>query len=152
MATKPRRRIPVAVLATGVLVVAAAAAAYYVSYYMRSVRPMHRLGTAQAWTVLQTVEAEHRADADHDGVLLVPNADHSRYTLVGLPTGNARFPHAWIILNQWSPGTRMKMIPANAHIHLMCGYAEQLFKTEDVEPQVKSFLRGHCIPGNVAAR
>jgi hypothetical protein len=142
-----RHVAPIAVVCFGAL---AALAAFV--YYTRSIRPMHQVGTAQAWTVLQTVEAEHRGDADHDSALLLANADHSRYTLLGLPTGSARLPRAWIILNQWSPGARMKMIPANAHIHVNCGYVEQLIGSADVEPAVKSFLRARCVTGSVASR
>jgi hypothetical protein len=137
--------VPIAIVAGAVLV---ALPAMFRS--IASVRPTRESPTAQAWTVLQTVEAEHRTDADHDSAMLLRNADHSQYTLVGLPTGSLRLPRAWIILNQRAPGARMKMIPANAHFHVSCGYVEQLLKTADVEPQVKSFLRGRCVPGGTA--
>ena len=143
MATKP--------VVVSIVLVALAAVAYRY-YYTRVIAPMHRIGTAQAWTVLQTVEAEHRSDSDRDSAVLLPNADHSRYTLLGLPTGSARLPRAWIILNQWTPGARMKMIPANAHIHVQCGYVEQVLRTADVEPGVRSFLRSRCVPGNAIGR
>jgi hypothetical protein len=128
----------------GVVLVGLAA----IVYYARVLRSMHQIGTAQAWTVLQMVEAEHRADSDRDSVMLLPNADHSRYTLLGLPTGNQRLPRAWVILNQWAPGSPMKMIPANAHVRVECGYVEQILRTADVEPAVKRFLRSRCVPGN----
>ena len=142
------RRIALVALPAIVVLVALATGLYYISF----VRPMHQIGTAQAWTVLQTVEAEHRADSNHDSVMLLPNAAHSRYTLLGLPTGNPRLPRAWIILNQWTPGARMKMLPANAHIHVQCGYVEQMLRTADVEPGVRSFLRSRCVPGNAIGR
>lgn len=151
-----RRVVPIAILGAVVLV-AVAAGAYYMrsglmrSGFMRDVHPVHESPTAQAWTVLQTVEAEHRSDADRDSAVLLPNADHSSYTLLGLPTGSPRLPRAWIILNQRSPGARMKMIPANAHVHVSCAYVEQILKSADVEPPVKSFLRARCTPGSVAA-
>jgi len=144
--------VPIALLCGAVLMGAVAAGIYLTRHgYMRYVRPVHESPTAQAWTVLQTVEAEHRSDADRDSAMLLPNADHSNYTLLGLPTGNLRLPRAWIILNQWAPGARLKMIPANAHIHVTCAYVEQVFKTANVEPPVKSFLRGRCTPGSAAS-
>jgi len=115
---------------------------------MKAVRPMHQIGTAQAWTVLQAVEAEHRSDADHDSVMLLPNADHSRYTLLGIPTGSARLPRAWIILDQWDAAAPMKMVPGNAHIRVQCAYVEQILKANDVEPSVKTFLRSRCTPAS----
>jgi hypothetical protein len=130
------------------LVVALAASAYY---FMKPVHPMHENETAQAWTVLQTVEAEHRTDTDHVSVMLLPNADHSRYTLLGIPTGSLRLPRAWIILNQWAPGAPLKMIPGNARIRVQCGSVEQVLKTHDVEPSVKTFLRSRCTPGAAPA-
>jgi hypothetical protein len=143
-----RRVVPIALLSAGVLI-ALGAIAYSIAF-VRAPHPVHESATAQAWTVLQTVEAAHRADADHTSAMLLTDADHSNYTLLGLPTGSPRLPRAWIILNQWSPGSRMKMIPANAHIHVSCGYVEQLFKTANVEPGVKVFLRNRCVPGSAA--
>jgi hypothetical protein len=127
-------------LGTAVIVLSA------VVYYLVFVWPNSRIGQAQAWTVLQNVELRHRADPDATSPLLLPNPMHSRYTLLGLPTGNARFPRAWIILNQWTPNSPLKMIPATAHIHVTCGYVEQLFRNADVELTVKRFLRTRCVP------
>ncbi len=137
-----RRVSPIALCAGAALVAVSAAVIYYLVF----VRPWAEIGQAQAWTVLQGVELRHRADPDATSPLLLPNPLHSRYTVLGLPTGNARFPRAWIILDQWTPNSSMKMIPATARIRVTCGFVEQLFRSADVEPTVKRYLRARCIP------
>jgi hypothetical protein len=132
----------IALLSGAVLVALSAAVIYYVVF----VRPNTAIGQAQAWTVLQSVELQHRTDADSASPLLLPNPLHSRYTVLGLPTGNARLPRAWIILNQWTPNSPLKMIPATAHVHVTCGYVEQVLRSADVEQAVKRFLRSRCVP------
>lgn len=123
------------------LVLAAAVAG--VLYY-RGHRGEHQPGRGTPWTVLQDVEADHRADADHDTPLLLAHPEDSSYYVLGLPTGDATFPRAWILLNEHSADGTFKRMPASSSFHVDCPYVDSLIASTPVDEPVQRFLKRQC--------
>ncbi|MGO9513825.1 MAG: hypothetical protein ACLP2F_09325 [Steroidobacteraceae bacterium] len=130
-------------LAAGGLIVAAVLAAGII-YRLHGTVPTGDLRRADAWTVLQGVEASERAAQDPHEPVFMENAGGSKYTLLGLPTGDAKFPLAWIILNESSADGFLKMVPKVRKVQVSCAYVEGLMAKTAVTPGAARYLKSAC--------
>jgi hypothetical protein len=122
-----------------------AALALGIGYYMSVVYPTGELGQKKAWSVLQSVELEHRGDNGSTPILL-KHPLNSDYTVLGLPTNNSKYPHAWIILNEKTSDSSFKVLPQKIAIHVDCEYVANLVATVSIEPPVVAYLNKLCSP------
>jgi hypothetical protein len=112
--------------------------------FFRVEYPRGELGQAGAWTLLQSLDLQHRTDSDRLSPLLVQNAEGSSYSALGLPTTDQKVPRAWIILNEDPPDAPLKMLPSNVNVLINCSYVEQLTSITFVRPDVLALLRARC--------
>ena len=96
------------------------------------------------WAVLQGVEAQHRNLADRTTPMTLENANGSGFTVVGLPTGDARFPRAWLIVNKTTPGARVKILPPDIAVQVSCSYVDEIHERMQVEQAASEFLSLNC--------
>jgi hypothetical protein len=131
-------RIHAAALVLGIAVVAGAV------YYYRTRFPSQDLRQADGWTVLQAVEARHRGDQDSREPIFMEHAAGSSFTMLGLPTDDAHFPLAWIIVNEHTADGSFKMLPKVRKINVSCGYLDGLAAKTEVVPGAAKYLRSIC--------
>jgi hypothetical protein len=106
--------------------------------------PRGELGQAGAWTLLQSLDLQHRTDSDRFSPLLVRNAQGSNYSVLGLPTTDQKVPREWIILNEDPPDAPLKMLPSNVNFLINCSYVEQLTSITLIRPDALAMLRSRC--------
>jgi hypothetical protein len=138
LSAKSRHTVRVAVaLAAAVLMVA-------VVYYYQARQPSVDLAQADPWTLLQSVEAAHRGDTDSRTPIFLEHAAGSKYSILGLPTQDAQFPLAWVIVNETTPDGSYKMIPKPRKVYVTCAYVQDFTAKPDVVPRVAAYLRSAC--------
>jgi hypothetical protein len=109
-------------------------------------RTLHsgELGEKPAWALLQGIEAQNRGRSDRDSPLLIEGVNGTDYTVLGLPTGDASYPRAWLIINKPTPGTPVKILPTNLSVNVTCSYIEELKARVQIEQAAWEFLRRNC--------
>jgi hypothetical protein len=138
LSAKSRYTVRVAVALLGAVVITA------VAYYYNAKSPSQDLTQADPWTLLQAVEAAHRGDQDSRTPVFLEHAEGSKYSILGLPTQDAQFPLAWVIVNETTADGSYKMIPKPKKVYVTCAYVQDLTAKTEVVPRVAQFLRSAC--------
>jgi hypothetical protein len=139
LSTKNRSNTRIAGALLGAAVIAGAG-----YYYYRAQHPNEDLTQADPWTVLQAVEAAHRADQDSRTPVFLEHAEGTKYSILGLPTQDVQFPLAWVIVNEATADGSFKMIPKAKKVYVPCAYVQDLTAKTEVDPQVAKYLRSAC--------
>jgi hypothetical protein len=129
----------VAAVIFGVAVVALA-----VVLYVMVIVPKGELGEKRGWSVLQGTEVKYRNDADTQSPVLLFNPLESNYVVLGVPTEDAKFPRAWIILNETTPSSSVYILPRDQNFHVSCAYVDEVASKVKVAPPVLELLRTRC--------
>lgn len=103
------------------------------------------LGEKRGYATLQGVEFAHRSDSDVQNSIVLFNPMESSYVLLGVPTHDARYPRAWIILNEPTPRGSVYVLPKDQQYYLSCSYLAELSSKTKIAPQVLQFLSSNCI-------
>ena len=112
--------------------------------YIKLVLPRGELGEKRGWTVLQGTEVKYRSDPDSRTPILLFNPLESKFVVLGLPTEDAKFPRAWIILNDLMPSSSVYILPQDLKFHVSCSYVDELSSRVKIETPVLELLRGRC--------
>lgn len=126
---------------------AGAIAIVFLVYYFTMILSTSELKDKSAWAMLQGVELEHRNDADTRSPLLLKHPNGSKYIILGIPTDDARFPRAWLILNSASGSNPIKIIPENQSFELSCSFVSNLSRDIRIDSLVLAFLQKNCKSG-----
>jgi len=127
-----------------VAAIATIALAAVAVYYFAMVLPKGELEAKKPYATLQGIESSRRADADTSSPVLLENV--SGYAVLGIPTGDAEHPRAWLILNASSKSGSVWILPRDVPLNLQCSYLSEL-QGRDVDPKVRAFLRKNCRDG-----
>lgn len=111
-------------------------------WYWHSVLSAGELGSKDAYSYLQGVEFKYRGSSVDATPMLLRGEDPSRDVL-GLPTGDDRFPRAWLLLNRVKEDGSVLLIPEGLPIHVSCAYVESVTPIDD---RVRQFLLRTCAP------
>ena len=123
--------IVLAVLASGV-------------YYWRAVLQPGEIGTKEAYAILQSVEFEHRQDANTSAPIFIRNAASSSYDVLGLASNEKANPRVWIVLNKILSNDDVIMVPTQLQFHVHCAYIADLSSKVKIERKVELFLISRC--------
>jgi hypothetical protein len=139
LSEKSRYTARVAVALVAAVVVTA------VAYYYHAKSQGVDLTQADPWTLLQSVEAAHRGDQDSRTPVFLEHAEGSKYSILGLPTQDAQFPLAWVIVNETTPDGTFKMIPKPRKVYVTCAYVQDFTTAKTVVvPRVAAYLKSAC--------
>jgi hypothetical protein len=102
------------------------------------------LAEKPVWAMLQSLEYRHRGDANANVPVLLDNVSGSGYMVVGLPTGDAQFPRAWIVLNEAAPLSSVYILPGDHPFSVSCSFVEDLRRKTEIVYPVWLMLKRHC--------
>jgi hypothetical protein len=125
------------------VILGVAAVALAVVLYMVLIVPKGELGEKRGWAVLQGTEAKCRNDPDTQSPILLFNPLESNYVVLGVPTEDAMFPRAWIILNEATPSSSVYILPRDQNFHVSCAYVDEV-ASKVMAPPVLELLRARC--------
>lgn len=132
----------------GKIIVLVTASAIVIAFgglvYFTLISPRGELAEAPEWALLQGIELTHRTDADTNSPTLLFNARGSGYVVLGLPSDNARFPKAWLILNDTAPLSGIYILLPHDGIRVSCSYVSELPSKVSIKPEVLAFLKKQC--------
>ena len=101
-------------------------------------------GKKDAFASLQSVEFAHRGDADKDSPIILKGLSDSGYDVLGLPTRDKTFPRAWLILNEKSHDSQVKILPEGVKFYVSCVYVSDLKSKIEMNHEVLIFLQKSC--------
>jgi hypothetical protein len=132
-----RRTVVVMLLGIAAIVLAAV-------LYVVMIVPKGELGEKRGWTVLQAIEVKYRSDLDTRTPIMLFNPLESRFVVLGVPTEDAKFPRAWIILNEITPSSSVYMLPMGQRFHVSCSYVDEVSSKAKIATPVLELLRARC--------
>jgi len=101
---------------------------------------------APIYADLQQIEFEHRS-AKLAGALFLLGSGAAG-DVIGMPSGDARFPNAWLAADKTLPDGAVYLVPRNAGFAATCAGVTKLLAaladTRPVSPRVREFLSHHC--------
>jgi hypothetical protein len=100
---------------------------------------------APLYAEMQAIEISHRSDPGVEPIFL-RRAVRGRYDIVGLPSGNPKFPLTWILLNSGGGTKSIYIMPPAAGLQVHCQYIVTLNLRTKVDSAVESLLRSKCTP------
>lgn len=103
------------------------------------------LGEKDVYATLQAAELEGRATRVMREPVILDKVHGSGYVLLGLPTGNERYPSVWIVLNRTSRDGSVFQMPQNLRGSVSCDFVVGLSTRANVENGVLRYLESICI-------
>jgi hypothetical protein len=132
-----RRRVVVMLLGVAAIVFAAV-------LYVLMIVPKGELGEKHGWTVLQAIELKYRSDSDTQTPIMLFSPLESKFVVLGVPTEDAEFPRAWIILNEITPSSSVYILPRGQRFHVSCSYVGEISSKAKIAAPVLELLRAQC--------
>ena len=124
-----------ALIAFVLVLLATAFACYFFSLLSHG-----ELASKDDYAYLQNIEFQYRHSKPFDQPLLLHSARPDRDVL-GLPTGDEKFPRSWLLLNETIDG-KVLMVPEKMNVHVSCRFVGNLAIPDD---RVRRFLREICL-------
>jgi len=113
--------------------------------------PMYRLcvqmeagefGAKSAYAILQSLESDHRNDADRNSVIYLENAYGTRYNVLGIPVNDSKYPRTWLLLTRTN-AREIMMVPSGKSFKIQCSYVQHI--SGRIDPVVFDFLMKNCM-------
>ncbi|QUP56902.1 hypothetical protein GO998_25105 (plasmid) [Ralstonia syzygii] len=103
------------------------------------------LGEKDLYAALQAAEIDGRSVKTPGQPIFIENAYGSGYALLGLPSGNERFPYVWVALNHASSNGDVLKIPSGPSGVVSCNYVASLATRTKVDAGVLRYLKSICM-------
>jgi hypothetical protein len=95
------------------------------------------------YTEMQTIESNYRSKHLADPILL-RHAVNNEFDIVGIPSGDERFPMTWLILDPHGKPTKIYKMPPDGGLTISCGFIDYLKSQVTVDSNVERLLRSNC--------
>ena len=102
------------------------------------------LGQEPNWAMLQSVEADYRADPNPEDPIVLFKPIGYQHELLGIPARSAQYPRVWIILDETLSDKTPYILPQRIEFHLKCSYAQKLPSWTSIDAAVLHFLVTKC--------
>ncbi len=98
------------------------------------------LGDKEKYALLQTVEVKNRNEIVPTDLILKRNAEGTKFDILGIPTGDDKYPMTWVLLNGVDYKDGVISLPPAMPMKKRCEQLLALFKAVDVRSEVRLHL------------